>query len=136
MRDCSLLPVLLILCSITAFWRSTLGKRAWVTPVTGEEWSVNIKVWVNVLGGHSIRMSLPRACVALIPTTRRNWPPLHALSRRGRDERHPSHVTRSPTNPLSEFAISLADYGPIDEELKRALPHEWRWSVAARLLAD
>ncbi|KAJ7850870.1 hypothetical protein B0H13DRAFT_2086540 [Mycena leptocephala] len=44
---------LLILCSITAFWRSTLGKRAWVTPVTGEEWSVNIKVWVNVLGGHS-----------------------------------------------------------------------------------
>ncbi|KAJ7842050.1 hypothetical protein B0H13DRAFT_2099067 [Mycena leptocephala] len=44
---------LLILCSITAFWRSTLGKRAWVTPVMGEEWSVNIKVWVNVLGGHS-----------------------------------------------------------------------------------
>ncbi|KAJ7930156.1 hypothetical protein B0H13DRAFT_2309839 [Mycena leptocephala] len=70
------------------------------------------------------------------PATRRNRPPLHALSRCGRDERHPSHVTRSPTNPLSEFEISLADYGPIDEELKPALPCEWRWSVAARLLAD
>ncbi|KAJ7907470.1 hypothetical protein B0H13DRAFT_2332388 [Mycena leptocephala] len=108
---------LLILCSITAFWRNILGKRTWVMP--GEEWSLNIK-----------------ACVALILTTRRNRPPLHALSRRGCDERHPSHVTRSPTNPLSEFAISLADYGPIDEELKRALPREWRWSVAAQLLAD
>ncbi|KAJ7821639.1 hypothetical protein B0H13DRAFT_2449257, partial [Mycena leptocephala] len=93
---------LLILCSITAFWSNILGKRAWVMPVTGEEWSLNIKVWVNVLGGHS------------------------TVHRRGRDERHPSHVTRSPTNPLSEFAISLADYGPIDEELKRALPREWR----------
>ncbi|KAJ7321014.1 hypothetical protein DFH08DRAFT_942020 [Mycena albidolilacea] len=36
-----------------AFWRSTLGKCAWVPPATGEEWSVNIKVWVNVPGGYS-----------------------------------------------------------------------------------
>ncbi|KAJ7112355.1 hypothetical protein C8R44DRAFT_882721 [Mycena epipterygia] len=119
----------LILCSITAFWRNTLGKRAWVTPVTGKEWSVNIKVWVNVLGGHSTvqyvysYVASPGLCsphrhsvsvlpsipfIYLQPTTRRNRPPLHALSRHGRDERHPSHVTR-PTNPLSEFAISLAD---------------------------
>ncbi|KAJ7939324.1 hypothetical protein B0H13DRAFT_2648505 [Mycena leptocephala] len=123
----------------------------------GEEWSVNIKVWGNVLGGHSTvqyvysYVASPGLCsphrhsVSVLPsipfiypqpTTRRNRPPLHVLSRRGRDERHPSHVTRAPTNPLSEFAISLADYGPIDEELKRALPREWRWSVAAQLLAD
>ncbi|KAJ7887197.1 hypothetical protein B0H13DRAFT_2342478 [Mycena leptocephala] len=146
---------LLILCSITAFWRNILGKRTWVMP--GEEWSLNIKVWVNVLGGHSTvqyvysYVASPGLCsphrhsVFVLPsipfiypqlTTRRNRPPLHALSRRGRDERHPSHATRSPTNPLSEFVISLADYGPIDEELKRALPREWRWSVAAQLLAD
>jgi hypothetical protein len=50
-------------------------------------------------------------------------------------ERHPSHVTLSPTNPFSEFAISW-EYGPIDEELKHALARERLWSVAAWLLAD
>jgi hypothetical protein len=112
---------------------------------------VNIKVWVNVLGGHSTvqyvysYVASPGLCsphrhsVSVVlpsipfiypqPTTRLDRPPLHALSHRGRDERHPSHVTRSPTNPLAEFAVSLADYGLIDEELKR----EWQWSVAARL---
>ncbi|KAJ7908561.1 hypothetical protein B0H13DRAFT_2273295 [Mycena leptocephala] len=113
---------LLILCSITAFWRTTLGKRAWVTPVTGEEWSVNIKVWVNVLGEHST-IHPPHVEIGLLSML---------IAAAAAIERHPSHVMRSPTNPRSEFAISLADYGPIDAELKR----EWRWSVAARLLAD
>jgi hypothetical protein len=32
--------------------------------------------------------------------------------------------------------ISLTEYGPIDDELKRVLAHERPWSVAAGLLAD
>ncbi|KAJ7832608.1 hypothetical protein B0H13DRAFT_2679118 [Mycena leptocephala] len=54
---------LLILCSITAFWRNILGKRTWVMP--GEEWSLNIKVWVNVLGGHSTVHS-PHVVIGLL----------------------------------------------------------------------
>ncbi|KAJ6557451.1 hypothetical protein B0H19DRAFT_1261085 [Mycena capillaripes] len=86
----------------------------------GKEGSVNIKVSVNVPSGHSC-IPLLHAAIGIL-----SWPPLMRIP----------HATLSLMNPFSEFAMSLVEYGPIDNELKHARAHERPLFVAARLLAE
>ncbi|KAJ6574097.1 hypothetical protein B0H19DRAFT_1063102 [Mycena capillaripes] len=65
------------------------------------------------------------------PTARRNRHPLLAAI-----DVHPPHATLSRMNPFSEFAMSLVEYGPIDNELKHARTRKRLLFVAARLLAE
>ncbi|KAJ7301495.1 hypothetical protein DFH08DRAFT_978660 [Mycena albidolilacea] len=98
----------------------------------GEKGSVNIKVSVNVPGGHS-SIPPPHTAIGILSTL------VAAI------EMHPSPVKPSPANPFSTFAICLAEYGipfidfparrTIDDELKNALAHERTWPAAAEILA-
>ncbi|KAJ7745228.1 hypothetical protein DFH07DRAFT_924789 [Mycena maculata] len=96
--------------------------QTWVAPSTGEKGSVNIRVSVNVPGGHS---SIPPAHTAIgilssfVTTV----------------EAHPPPVVLSAANPFSTFAVCLAEYGTIDPVLKGLLAHERTWPAAAAFLA-
>ncbi|KAJ7435957.1 hypothetical protein B0H11DRAFT_2111863 [Mycena galericulata] len=98
--------------------------RTWVAPSTGEKGSVNVKVSVNVPGGHS---SIPPAHTAIgilsaLVTT---------------IEAHPPPVVLSAGNPFSTFAICAGEHGTtIDAGLKTLLAHERTWPAAAALLAE
>ncbi|KAF8189622.1 hypothetical protein K438DRAFT_1832892 [Mycena galopus ATCC 62051] len=97
--------------------------QTWVAPATGEKGSVNIKLSVNVPGGHS---SIPprHTAIGILSTL------VSAV------EAHPPPVTLSPANPFATFAVCLAEYGTIDDELKAALDHERTWPIAAQIMAD
>ncbi|KAJ6454169.1 hypothetical protein C8R45DRAFT_1038267 [Mycena sanguinolenta] len=97
--------------------------QTWIAPATGEKGSANIKVSVNVPGGHS---SVPPAhtAIGILATLV------------GAIEAHPPPVALSPANPFSAFAMCLAEYGTIDDALREALAHEWTWPVAAEMMAE
>ncbi|KAJ7450373.1 hypothetical protein FB451DRAFT_1052311 [Mycena latifolia] len=97
--------------------------QTWVAPATGEKGSVNIKVAVNVPGGHS---SIPPAHTAI-----------GALSALVTEiEAHPPPFALTAANPFATFAVCLGKYGTIDSELKRLLAHERTWPAAAALMAE
>ncbi|KAJ6556014.1 hypothetical protein B0H19DRAFT_1151782 [Mycena capillaripes] len=97
--------------------------RTWIAPATGEKGSTNIKLSVNVPGGHS-SIPPPHTAIGI----------LSALV--ATIEAHPPPVTLSPANPFAAFAMCLAEYGTIDEGLRNALAHERTWPVAAKIMAD
>ncbi|KAJ7155281.1 hypothetical protein C8R46DRAFT_438384 [Mycena filopes] len=97
--------------------------RTWIAPSLGEKGSVNVKVTVNVPGGHS---SIPPKHTAigilasLITTVEANPPPF----------------TLSTNNPFATFVGCLAEHGTIDDELKHLLGDEETWPEAAALMAE
>ncbi|KAJ7797003.1 hypothetical protein B0H13DRAFT_1674651, partial [Mycena leptocephala] len=96
--------------------------RTWVAPATGEKGSVNIKISVNVPGGHS-SIPPPHTAIGILSTL------VAAV------EAHPPAITLAPGNPFATFAMCLADYGTIDPEVKKALAHERTWPAAAKMIA-
>ncbi|KAJ7032940.1 hypothetical protein C8F04DRAFT_1184635 [Mycena alexandri] len=126
---CGFLPQLFstLLMKAEASSPTTTGVRGLLRPYghfrQGEKGSVNVKVTVNVPGGHS---SVPPKhtaigiLAALVTTVEANPPPF----------------TLSTKNPFSTFVGCLAEYGTIDAELKNLLAYEETWPEAAALMAE
>ncbi|KAJ7061191.1 hypothetical protein C8F01DRAFT_1057798 [Mycena amicta] len=104
---------------------SSPSSPLFITPSLGEKGSVNIRLSVNVPGGHS---SVPPAHTAIgilsaLVTTLEGNPP---------------EVVLSKGNPFAGYLLCKGEHDPtsLDPTLLRLLSHERTWPAAARWLAE